>query len=480
MSIFGGLIPWSRKVPATVPTAQDVEKALDGTPPRAITVSSWFGGILEAFPGAWQRNIVTDDRESMLRFSAVYACIARISHDISVMRPMLMVVNNGIWEEAEEGPGEHPILSLFRKPNRYQTWVQFFSYWMTTKLMYGNAYIMKERDDRNLTRALYVLDPRLVTPLVTPLGDVYYQLASDILSGLKTGITIPAREMIHDRMNSLFHPLVGTTPLYANGYSATQARRIQENAQQFFANMSRPSGQLTAPGKITKETAERLKAEFEAEFQGSNIGRLFVSGDGLKYEPMAIPFEDAQMIQQLEWTVADICRSFEIPPYKVGAANMPTHANVAALNQEYLNQCLLSHIESIEALMLEGLELKKPYKFQLETENLLRLDPKTMAEVDDIRIKSGVLSPNEARFKANYKPVTGGNSPYLQQQNYSLAALAKRDAKEDPFAKEPSPNTPTPTPQNGGQQEENQEASLEFMFWLGLLKAVENHAKQIS
>ena len=30
-------------------------------------------------------------------------------------------------------------------------------------------------------------------------------------------------------------------------------------------------------------------------------------------------------------------------------------------------------------------------------------------------------------------PTPGGESPYLQMQNYSLAALAKRDASDDPF-----------------------------------------------
>jgi phage portal protein BeeE len=30
-------------------------------------------------------------------------------------------------------------------------------------------------------------------------------------------------------------------------------------------------------------------------------------------------------------------------------------------------------------------------------------------------------------------PVAGGDSPYMQQQNYSLEALAKRDTQEDPF-----------------------------------------------
>jgi len=51
------------------------------------------------------------------------------------------------------------------------------------------------------------------------------------------------------------------------------------------------------------------------------------------------------------------------------------------------------------------------------------------------------MSPNEGRSKLDLKPVDGGESPYLQQQNYSLAALAKRDAQADPFAPN-TPNTP--------------------------------------
>jgi hypothetical protein len=48
--------------------------------------------------------------------------------------------------------------------------------------------------------------------------------------------------------------------------------------------------------------------------------------------------------------------------------------------------------------------------------------------------KGGIFSPDEARADFNLAPVPGGATPYLQQQNFSLAALAKRDAKEDPFA----------------------------------------------
>jgi hypothetical protein len=54
-------------------------------------------------------------------------------------------------------------------------------------------------------------------------------------------------------------------------------------------------------------------------------------------------------------------------------------------------------------------------------------------------ISSGGMSPNEAR-KRYYAlgPVTGGNSPMVQQQYYSLEALAERDANK-PFAKPAAP-----------------------------------------
>jgi hypothetical protein len=47
------------------------------------------------------------------------------------------------------------------------------------------------------------------------------------------------------------------------------------------------------------------------------------------------------------------------------------------------------------------------------------------------------MSPDEARWKFHaLGPTPGGKSVLAQQQNFSLAALAKRDA-DDPFAKPP-------------------------------------------
>ena len=422
-----------------------VKALLPATIPARM--SSWFGPILESFPGAWQRNIVIDDTQSLLRFSAVYACISRIANDIAILRPMLMRIQSGIWREVEDP--RVPFLSVLRRPNRFQTRIQFLGYWLMSKLIYGNTYVLKERDERGIVRALYPLDPRLVTPLVAPDGSVFYQLNADLLSGIPAGLDrIPASEVIHDRVVATFsHPLIGVSPIYSCGASVTQGIRIQANSEKFFANMSRPSGHLTAPGTINQETSERLKDQFEKNFAGANIGRLLVTGDGLKYEPMTIPFEDAQLIEQLRWTVEDVCRCFHVPLHKIQAGNQPTFNNIGAMNQDYLAQCLQSHIEAIELLLTEALGLQGAedgYAVELELDTFLRMDPKTRAETDEINIRCGKVSPNEARFRDNYPPVEGGDSPYLQQQNYSLAALAKRDSQDDPFGTAKPAATPEP------------------------------------
>lgn len=408
-----------------------------------LSLRDVWGRVFESFAGAWQRNIEIDNKESILAFSAVYACVTRIATDIAKLRIMLTTLNeDGTWTEV----GESPYWKALKKPNRYQNRIQFLIDWLCMKLMYGNVYVLKEREPgRGIVRAMYVLDSRRVKPLVTEDGGVYYQISSDYLAGLPQGVTVPASEIIHDRCPALWHPLCGVPPLYACARSATQGNRIQTNSATFFDNMSRPSGILTAPGLIDDITAVRLKQEWEQNFGGGNLGRLAVAGNDLKYQQITIPAEQAQLIQQLNWTVEDVARAFGMPLYKINSGPVPTSNNVEALEQQYYTGCLQILIESIEICLDEGLELPKGYGTRLDLDGLLRMD--STAQIDFLeKAVKGIMSANEARKKLNLPPTTGGAAVLSQQQNFSLEALAKRDASEDPFGKQSAAPAPAPAP----------------------------------
>ena len=300
---------------------------------------------------------------------------------------------------------------------------------------------------------MYVLNPQWIRILVAERGDVYYQVQRDDLAGQhKDPVNIPARDIIHDKMNTLFHPLVGISPIYACGLSAVQGLQIQHNSAGFFANGARPSGILTAPDEIDDATAERLKVYWAENFSGQNAGKIAVMGDGLKYEPMMMTSVDAQMIEQLKMTSEQVCSVFHVPAHMVGLGERETANNVENRLQMYYSQCLQIHVEAIELLLDEGLGLapatdaSRPMGTEFDLDALLRMDFASLVKAQVEAVGGGLMTPNEGRRRLGLPPIAGGDSAYLQQQNFSLEALAKRDQRDDPFTNA-APALPAPEKQ---------------------------------
>lgn len=392
--------------------------------------------VHEPFSGAWQRNQEMKMGD-LCSSSAVYACVNRVANDIGKLRFKLVRKADGIWEEVERSP----LAKVLRKPNAYQNQIQFREDWITSKLLYGNAYALKRRDNRGVVDGLWVLDPRRVEALVSESGDVFYRITLNQSENLLPSeypegqITVPQREVIHDRMNCLHHPLIGTSPLYAAMRAAAHGLSIQQNSAAFFENLSRPGGILKLPAGISNEDAEKFKLDWRTGFSGFHAGRVAVVGADVTYEPLYINASDSQLLEQLKWTAETVCSVFNVPAYMVGVGPLPTYNNIEALQQQYYSQCLQSLIEQMELCLDEGLELPEGTGTELDLEALMRMDTATRYKAHTDAVGGGWMTPNEARRKEDLPPVVGGDACFLQQQNYSLQALAKRDAKVDPFGK---------------------------------------------
>ena len=434
-----GLSHLIAKTAAALTTAAPI-----GAAPVGAGGGGWYPIVREPYAGAWQQN-VSITPASVLAYHAIYACVTLIAGDIGKCHLRLVQkTDDDIWEDTES-PAFSPVL---RKPNRYQTINKFLEQWNVSKLTQGNTYVLKGRDRRGVVVALYVLNPSRVKPLVAPDGGVYYELSTDTLAGLPSQVIVPASEIIHDTMIPLFHPLCGVTPIFACGLPALQGLAIEGNSSKFFSNGSRPGGVLSAPGAIGDDTAKRIKTYWETEFSGDNVGRVAILGDGLKYEQLAISAADAQLVEQLKYSAEAVCSCYHVHPYMIGIGPQPPYANVEPIVQLYYAQCLQKLMTDIETGLDDGLGLAVPdgtgvqYGTEFDLDDLIWMDTKTRTEA--AQKSSGTLSVNEARLKYfGVGPVEGGDSPMVQQQYYSLEALASRDA-DDPFAK-PAPAAAAPS-----------------------------------
>jgi HK97 family phage portal protein len=398
--------------------------------------------IHDFIPGGFQRDISIDVARAQSHW-AVFACQTLIAGDVGKLGVKLTQWDSRtkIYEEVDS-PSVTPFLNV---PNHFQTWQKFIEQWILSKVSNGNTYVLKQRDARNVVIKGYVLDPCKVTPMVSNSGDVFYKLGDDKLSGVtENSIVVPASDIIHDRYWCLFHPLVGISPIYASGLAATQGLDIQNHASRFFRNSAVPSGLLVTPQRIDDELAKKYQARWETNYGGENRGRTAVLGNGLEYKPITQTAVESELVEQLKLSAEMVCSVYHVPPYKIGIGPMPTYQNAEVLNQIYYSDCLQVLVQAVETCLTQGLDLpKKGYKVQLDEDDLLRMDKLTQMEFVAKGIEKAVFSPNDARRRFNEPPVEGGNSPMIQQQNFSLEALAKRDAKADPFGTE-KPTQPEP------------------------------------
>lgn len=430
------------------------EKALQQPSDRG----GWMSLISEPFAGAWQRNLEINPT-TVLSFHAVFSCISLIASDISKMPLRLMRRDsNGIWKENNSGTPAR----IYRRPNAFQNRMQFFECWLNSKLCHGNTVAVKIRNTRGDITELRILDWNKVTPLVADDGSVFYQINPDNMTGVEASVTVPAREVIHDRFNCLFHPLIGLSPIYAAGLAAMQGHHIQENSAHFFRNGSKPSGVIEVPGTITDENARKLKANWDTGYTGENAGKTGLLSNGAKYNPISMSADDAKVVEQLQMSEKIVCSTFHVPAYKAGVGDLPSYDNIEALEQQYYSQCLQTLIESIELLLDEAFELEDDAGTEFDVSALLRMDSERRIKTLGEGVKNTILTPNEARRSENLPPVTGGDELYLQQQNFSLGALARRDASDDPFGKKSA--APQPVSDEGKALSDAEQAAAKAML----------------
>jgi HK97 family phage portal protein len=423
-----------------------VRRRTGGAMTSLPTAVPWFGGnplpplshgyVHEPFPGAWQMNQELCGPGGI--FSAVYACIAIISGDIAKLPPK---IRKRLPDGSKIDFDQHPAAKVLWYPNPYQTRVDFWGQFLASALFTGNAYALLVRDERGVIAEMHLLDPRRITPMIADDGSVFYRVAADKLAGIDEGIVLPARAVMHHRLLTLAHPLVGVTPLYAAGVSALTGQTILQNSHAFFSNMSRPSGVITVPGKLEESIATRLRTEWNENFRAAQMGRTAVLTAGAKWEPLTMTAVDAQLVEQLKWSVEDVARCFRVPLYMLADQTRLSFKNAEQLARTYYSQTLQYHIESVQARIDVTFGLSESIYCEFDLSAFLKMEYDARMAAHQIALNAGIKTINEVRHDEELPPKEGGDEPLVQMQYRPLSMAG------EPVPTAGAPGAPTdPSP----------------------------------
>jgi len=366
--------------------------------------NSFFRNTYSFFFGNTTSGKTVNERTAM-QTTAVYACVRILAETIA----SLPLHTYRYTENGKEKARDHPLYNLLANaPNPEMTSFVFRETLMGHLLLWGNSYSQIIRDGRGKVIALYPLLPDKMTVNRSEKGEIYYLYNKEGQEYILT-----KDEVLH--IPGLgFDGLIGYSPIAMAKNAIGMAIATEEYGAKFFANGANPGGVLEHPGVV--KNPQRIRDSWNAVYQGtSNAHRIAVLEEGMKFQPIGIPPEQAQFLETRKFQTEEICRIFRIPPHLIGDLERATFSNIEHQSISFVVHTIRPWLVRIEQSINKSLfseSEKKEYFVSFVVEGLLRGDYESRMRGYSIGIQNGFMSPNDVRSLENMNPIPeeeGGN-----------------------------------------------------------------------
>ena len=365
--------------------------------------------------------------QSAIQLSTVYACVRVISETVASL-PL------GVYEAKAEGnekAQDHPLYRLLHdEPNSEMTSFVFREVMLAHLLLYGNSYSQIIRSGKNQVVGLYPLLPDHMDVDRDSKGNLTYTYTT---SDGKT-VAIKPKDVLH--IPGLgFDGVMGYSPIALEKNAIGLGIASEEYGSKFFSNGARPSGILTHPNTVKNPKA--LRDSWNSAYGGSsNSNRVAILEEGMKFEPIAIPNNEAQFLETRKFQVDEICRIFRVPPHLVGNLEHATFSNIEHQSIDFAVHTIRPWLVRIEQAMNRALlseQEKGRFYVQFNIDGLMRGDYKSRMEGYAIARQNGWMSANDIRALENQNPIPAaeGGDAYLVNGNMISITTAMKQQAED-------------------------------------------------
>ena len=375
---------------------------------------------------------------SAMRVSAVYACVRILAESIAALPLHVYEYKDGGKERAVN----HPLyFRLHDAPNPEMTSFIFRELMMTHLLLHGNCYAYIQRDFGGSVVALHPLEPNRMTVERDDSGQIVYRYLTSAGENEQikksTTVTYQRDDILHVPALG-FNGLIGFSPIAMARNAIGVAIATEEFGAKFFENGARPSGILKVP-HVLKDPS-KLSESWQKAYGGTgNTGKVAVLEEGVTYESISIPPNDAQFLDTRKFQLNEIARIFRVPPHMIADLERATFSNVEHLSLEFvkfsLNPWVIRWEQSLNKALMTPNERGKIFvKFNVD--GLMRGDYQSRMAGYATARQNGWLSANDIREMEDLNPISeedGGNY-YLVNGNFTKlkdAGAAYEKAGED-------------------------------------------------
>lgn len=354
---------------------------------------------------------------------AAFATVVRVLSNSLAHLPLILFERNG--DDKRQARDNRLFQILYRRPNRWQTSLQWRKLKMRDLLFRGNAYSLIIGSTTNV-QSLIRLHPDRVTPRQdSRTMEVTYDYSRED----REPVEIPERQMLHIWFDS-DDGIEGISPIRAHRQTIGDGIAVREHGSRFFANAARLSGVLKEPegAKLGADARMALLADFESLYTGSeNAHKTAILPGGVEFKEVSMSMEDAQWIEATKKTAREIYGIFGIPPHKAGDLADATFSNVENSNLDFVIDSLMPWLAAWEQALDKDLLDNDPGLFtKFNTAALLRGDFKSRQEALQIMRRNGIVNADEWRDLEDFnKRADDGGQTYLVEAN-----MRKNDGNE--------------------------------------------------
>jgi HK97 family phage portal protein len=294
-----------------------------GSERKAVTREDILGAL--AGTGGSSKSGAKVSWQTALQISTALACARVIAEGLAQVPFKLFQDIDGRKRVATDHPA-YQLLAV--KPNDWQTSFELREQISLHLVFCGAAYLFK-----NIVRGKVVellpYEPQNVT--VNRSGwDLTYQVKTD--DGRL--IPIPAEQMWHIRGPS-WNGWMGLEAVKLAREALGLAMATEEHVGRMFSNGARVGGVLSTEGTLKEDQVKALRESWERTQGGNaNAFKTAILWGGLKWSPMAMQNDQAQLVELRRMQVEEICRALRVMPIMVGFTDKT--ATYASAEQMFL------------------------------------------------------------------------------------------------------------------------------------------------